>query len=116
LLRLLAPLKVRVAKLFAKHMEVEEQAAALRDGWCPIAVGTPGRVRHAADAPALPRHPATAVEATARSHSPSPESTQPQLVVSSSGNLALEAGEALQGPVPALSLAGTHLVVPDVHP
>lgn len=43
-LKELSPLRVRVAKLFAKHLKLDEQAAALRDAPCGIAVGTPNRL------------------------------------------------------------------------
>ncbi|KAL3663547.1 hypothetical protein V7S43_011434 [Phytophthora oleae] len=37
--------KCRVAKLFAKHMKVDEQAKQLAGVYLPIAVGTPARVK-----------------------------------------------------------------------
>ena len=42
--KLCAPLGVRVAKLFAKHMSVEEQAALLASGDAVMGIGTPARV------------------------------------------------------------------------
>ena len=44
LLKQLVPLRVRCAKLFAKHMSLDEQASSLREGPFGIAVGTPHRL------------------------------------------------------------------------
>ncbi|KAE8985516.1 hypothetical protein PR003_g23256 [Phytophthora rubi] len=41
----LTPFKCRVAKLFAKHLKVDEQAKQLANMYLPIAVGTPARVK-----------------------------------------------------------------------
>lgn len=44
-IKYLTPFKCRVAKLFAKHMKVDEQAKQLAGVYLPIAVGTPARVK-----------------------------------------------------------------------
>ena len=44
LLKLLAPFDVRIAKLFAKHMELEDQGKLLQSGGVVMGVGTPGRI------------------------------------------------------------------------
>lgn len=44
ILKQLSPLNVRAAKLFAKHMDVDEQIAMLRNSSFGIAVGTPNRL------------------------------------------------------------------------
>jgi U3-containing 90S pre-ribosomal complex subunit len=43
-LKELAPLSVRVAKLFAKHITIEEQVTQLQESPFPVAVGTPHRI------------------------------------------------------------------------
>jgi len=43
-LKELAPLNVRAAKLFAKHIPIEEQVKQLQESNFPIAVGTPHRI------------------------------------------------------------------------
>eukprot|EP00934_Nitzschia_sp_Nitz4_P004911 Nitzschia sp. Nitz4//scaffold17_size182527//129422//130394//NITZ4_001870-RA/size182527-snap-gene-0.301-mRNA-1//-1//CDS//3329539388//4901//frame0 len=43
-LKELAPFNVRVSKLFAKHLTVEEQVKQLQESACGIAVGTPHRI------------------------------------------------------------------------
>lgn len=49
----LAPFKCRVAKLFGKHIKLSEQTEQLAKNYCPIAVGTPGRVKKLLEAQAL---------------------------------------------------------------
>jgi len=50
----IAPLKVRVAKLFAKHMDADAQVKSLGPGQSPpVAVGTPARLRLLAERGAL---------------------------------------------------------------
>ncbi len=53
LLKALAPLQQPAAKLFAKHMKPEEQAAVLSKRAWPLAVGTPNRLLRLADEGAL---------------------------------------------------------------
>jgi len=43
-LKELAPLNVRAAKLFAKHITIEEQVKQLQESPFPVAVGTPHRI------------------------------------------------------------------------
>jgi protein CMS1 len=43
-LKELAPLNVRAAKLFAKHITIEEQVSQLAESPFPVAVGTPHRI------------------------------------------------------------------------
>lgn len=49
----LTPFKCRVAKLFGKHIKLSEQTEQLAKTYCPIAVGTPGRVKKLLEAQAL---------------------------------------------------------------
>mmetsp|Transcript_16934 Transcript_16934/g.46860 ORF Transcript_16934/g.46860 Transcript_16934/m.46860 type:complete len:268 (-) Transcript_16934:904-1707(-) len=49
LLKELAPYRLRVAKLFAKHLSVKEQENMLSDAAYPIAIGTPHRLATLAD-------------------------------------------------------------------
>jgi len=44
ILKCISPMKIRVAKLFAKNMKEDQQRQMLKSGDCPIAVGTAGRV------------------------------------------------------------------------
>lgn len=44
IIRKLVPLKTRIAKLFARHMKVNEQIEALSKGHFRIGVGTPARI------------------------------------------------------------------------
>merc|ERR1712150_378027 len=44
ILKQLSPLNVRAGKLFAKHMDFEEQVAMLKSNSFGIAVGTPNRL------------------------------------------------------------------------
>lgn len=57
-LKELAPLNVRAAKLFAKHITIEEQVKQLEQAPFPIAVGTPHRLL------ALAKHGALSFEKT----------------------------------------------------
>ncbi|KAG2520601.1 hypothetical protein JM18_007029 [Phytophthora kernoviae] len=53
ILKYLTSFKCRVAKLFAKHMKISEQTDQLARTFCPIAVGTPGRVKKLLEMDAL---------------------------------------------------------------
>lgn len=45
MLRALKPLNIKVNKLFAKHMKIEQQAEMLRKSPGPISIGTPNRIK-----------------------------------------------------------------------
>ena len=44
LIKALRPLRVRIGKLFSKHIKLSEHVSLLRDTEIPVAVGTPNRV------------------------------------------------------------------------
>ncbi|KAG7396276.1 cms1 ribosomal small subunit [Phytophthora boehmeriae] len=52
-LKYLTSFKCRVAKLFGKHMKISEQMDQLARVYCPIAVGTPARVKKLLETDAL---------------------------------------------------------------